>query len=348
MAFVIAAVVFIAAYGLGNNGGFGGSSSTVSSNESAVVSNNARDLDTAAISAKVSPGVVNINTTVAGGGSAAGTGMVLTPDGEVLTNSHVIGGATDIRVEIGGSGTTRPAKVLGYSITEDVALIKVRNVSNLTTVTLGDSTRVTVNDRVVAIGNALGRGGNPAISPGVVAALNQTITAGDGGGNAEILRNMIQIQAEIQPGDSGGPLVNTAGEVIGMNTAAASRYFRQSSANVAFAIPINDARAIAEQISQGKESASIHIGERGIIGVSIRSAAGAVVWAVEEGSPAEEAGIQPEDTITGVNSTTIRSAAELNAAMSPFQPGDRVTISWTDSAGEERSETVTLVLGPPG
>ena len=175
---------------------------------------------------------------------------------------------------------------------------------------------------------------------------------------------MIQIDAAIQPGDSGGALVNTAGEVIGINTAAASSGgFRQSAANVAFAIPINDARAIAQQIIDGRSSATVHIGERGIIGVSIQtdtaasggrnsagsasSGAGASVLAVEPGTPAADAGLAKGDVITGVNDMTVRGSADLNAAMSPYHPGDKVKITWTDSAGKNHTETITLVLGPP-
>jgi S1-C subfamily serine protease len=356
--FVIAAVVFITAFGLGHNGGLGGSGN--SSSPSAIVSsNNNGSVDTSSDSAKVSAAVVNINTTLSGGGEAAGTGVVLTEDGIVLTNNHVIDGATDIQVEIDGNGTLKPAKIVGYDATDDIAVIKIRNVSNLKTVTLGDSSRVSVSDTVIAIGNALGKGGSPTVTSGIVSALNQQITAGDAnGGNAETLRNMIQIDAAIQPGDSGGPLVNTAGEVIGINTAAAtSGGFRQSASNVAFAIPINSAKSIAQQIVDGRASASVHIGERGIIGVSIQSdtgtsgstssGSGARVLAVEDGSPAAGAGIGKDDVIIGVNDTTVRGSTDLNAAMAPYHPGDRVKISWTDSSGQKHSETITLMLGPP-
>jgi S1-C subfamily serine protease len=175
---------------------------------------------------------------------------------------------------------------------------------------------------------------------------------------------MIQIDAAIQPGDSGGPLVNTAGEVIGINTAAASSGgFRQTAANVAFAIPINNARAIAQQIIDGRSSATVHIGERGIIGVSIQSdtaqsggrtssgspstGAGAHVLGVEAGSPADDAGLAQDDVITAINDTTVRGSADLNAAMSPYHPGDKVKITWTDGGGKNHSETITLIPGPP-
>ena len=167
---------------------------------------------------------------------------------------------------------------------------------------------------------------------------------------------MIQIDAEIQPGDSGGPLLNTDGEVIGINTAAAaSGGFRQSAANVAFAIPINNAKAIADQIIAGRTSATVHIGERGIIGISIqsdtvagrRTTTGAVVIGVEPGSPGASAGLAKDDVIISINDTPVHNATDLNTVMSPFHPGDKVKITWTDSAGEKRTETVSLMLGPP-
>jgi S1-C subfamily serine protease len=238
-------------------------------------------------------------------------------------------------------------------------------VSNLKTATIGDSSKVGVSDTVIAIGNALGKGGDPTVTSGIVSGLNKEITAGDAnGGNAESLRNMIQIDAAIQPGDSGGPLLNSAGEVIGINTAAASSGgFRQSAANVAFAIPINNAKAIAQQIIDGRSSATVHIGERGIIGVGIQSdvtqsggrtsagspstGSGAHVQAVEAGSPADDAGLAANDVITAVNDTTVHGSADLNAAMSPYHPGDKVKITWTDTAGKSHSESITLILGPP-
>ncbi len=352
--FVIAAVVFITAFGLGHNGGL---DSGGSSPPAIVSSNNNGSVDTSTVSDKVSPSVVNINTTLSGGGEAAGTGIVLTSDGVVLTNNHVIDGATDILVEIDGSGSLKSAKVLGYDATNDVAVIKIKNVSNLKAATLGDSSQVAVSDTVIAIGNALGKGGAPTVTSGVISGLDREITAGDAnGGNAETLRNMIQIDAEIQPGDSGGPLVNTDGEVIGINTAAAaSGGFRQAAANVAFAIPINNAKAIADQIIAGRTSATVHIGERGIIGISIqsdtvagrRTTTGAVVIGVEPGSPGDSAGLAEDDVITAINDTPVHNSTDLNTVMSPFHPGDKVKITWTDSAGEKHTETIALMLGPP-
>ena len=142
----------------------------------------ASGLDTSAIAAKVDPAIVDINTTLAHG-RAAGTGMVLTSSGEVLTNNHVINGATDIQVQITGSGPSYEAKVLGYDAADDVALIQVQGVSGLKTVTTGDVSQLAVGDSVVALGNALGRGGTPAVAPGNITGLNQSITATDDDGS---------------------------------------------------------------------------------------------------------------------------------------------------------------------
>lgn len=355
---VVAVVVFLAAFGLGRTHGLDADGSG-SSGTSAVVSDNSQN-GAARVADAVAPAVVNINTTLSGGGKAAGTGMLLTHDGVVLTNNHVIEGAIDIEVEL-GTGDFEEATVLGYNVTEDVAVIKIKGVSGLPTVRLGDSSKVSAGDPVTAIGNALGKGGAPTVTSGIVAALNETITAGDaGGGNSERLDGMIQISAEIQPGDSGGPLVDADGEVIGMNTAAATGGgFRQSTANVAFAIPINNARAIAEAIQAGKESATIHIGERGILGVSVQSdptartggtrptGNGASVIAVQPDSPADRAGLVFGDTITAIGGVAVVGPQELEAAMSPYHPGDKVSVGWVDAAGQKHTRSVTLMVGPP-
>ena len=328
-------------------------------------SNSNGTVDTSSISDKVSAAVVNINTTLSDGGEAAGTGIVLTADGTVITNNHVIDGATDIQVEIGGNGETKPAKIVGYDATDDIAVIKIKNVSNLKTATLGDSSRVAVSDTVVAIGNALGKGGDPTVTAGIVSGLNKEITAGDAnGGSSETLRNMIQIDAAIQPGDSGGPLVNTDAEVIGINTAAAaSGGFRQSAANVASRSPSTTRRRSRSRSSTAARAPRCTSASRGIIGVSIQSDAtqssgrtsstspstgsGAPVLAVQPGSPAADAGLAKDDVITGVEDTTVRGSTDLNAAMSQYHPGDKVKITWTDSTGKSRVATITLILGPP-
>jgi S1-C subfamily serine protease len=313
-------------------------------------------LDPTAIAAKVDPGVVDVTTTLANG-SAAGTGMVLTSSGLILTNNHVIADATDIRVQIDGSGPTYPAKVVGYDVTDDVALVQVQNLSGLKTVTVGDSSKVAVNDPIVAIGNALGRSGPPAVSTGTVAGLDQTVTAADNSGGSETLNGMIQIDAPIQPGDSGGPLVNSAGQVIGMDTAASARYRRYSGSNVAFAIPINTALSIARQIQSGQATTDIHIGTRGILGVEVQvpslgsggnsTVTGAPVASVDPGGPAQAAGLVAGDVIDSADGKTISSVTDLRPVLDPHHPGDTISIGWVDVNGQHHTANLKLTAGPP-
>jgi len=233
-------------------------------------------LTTQQIAAKVDPGIVDVVTTVGyQGGKAAGTGMVLTSTGEVLTNNHVIDGATSIKATDVGNGRTYTAKVVGYDKTHDIAVLQLQNASGLQTVTLG-SAAPQAGQKVVALGNALGKGGTPSVVSGRITGLGQSITASDGGaGNAEQLTGMIGHNAPIQPGDSGGPLVNTEGEVIGMNTAASaspasgspSQSGQAQTATQAFAIPITRASSIADQIEAGTPSSTVHIGATAFLGV---------------------------------------------------------------------------------
>jgi S1-C subfamily serine protease len=315
----------------------------------------ATSFDAEAIAAKVVPAVVNINTTLANG-AAAGTGMVITASGEVLTNNHVINGATSISVQIGGTGAVRTAKVLGYSVTDDVALLQIEGGSGLKTVTTGKSTQLLVNDDVVAIGNALGRGGVPANTAGTVAALNQTITASDdNGANSETLPGMIQIAAGIQPGDSGGPLVDANGRVVGMTTAAQVNggRFRQAASNTGYAIPIERALSIVHQIEAGQGSTTVHIGTRAILGVQVQTqsdasvGSGASVADVQSGSTADSAGIGAGDVIITVEGKTSASANDLTTALAPRHAGDKVDIGWVDASGQRHTQSITLASGPP-
>jgi len=181
-------------------------------------------LTTSQIANKVDPGLVDIVSTLGDqGAQAAGTGMVVTSSGEVLTNNHVIDGATSIKATDIGNGRTYTAKVVGYDKSHDVAVIQLQGASGLTTVSFADSSQVTVGQSVVALGNAGGKGGTPSVATGTVTGLNQSITASDeGSGSSENLTGMIETNANIQPGDSGGPLVNSSGQVIGIDTAASS------------------------------------------------------------------------------------------------------------------------------
>jgi S1-C subfamily serine protease len=208
--------------------------------------------DAASIAAKVEPGVVDIYTQLGSGQSGAGTGVIVTPGGEVLTNNHVIAGATRISVTVVDTGRRYAAVVVGTDAAEDVAVLQIQGASGLQTVTIGDSSTVKVGDPIVALGNAGGVGGTPHVVSGTVQALDQIITATDpDGSHAETLTGLIQIDAPLHPGDSGGPLVNRSGEVIGIDTAASgNRRFRSTGAT-GFAIPIARVQAIAARIQAG-------------------------------------------------------------------------------------------------
>jgi S1-C subfamily serine protease len=312
------------------------------------------------IATKVAPSVVEITTTLAGGqGQAAGTGMVLTSSGVVLTNNHVIESAGQIRARIGGAGSTHSARILGYNVKEDVALLKVDGVSNLKTV--ATDTTPTVGEPVVAVGNGGGRGATSDVSSGSITALGDSITVSDVTGGGQRLTNLIRIDAPLQPGDSGGPLLDANGDVIGMNTAASSGGFRlRSSSSEGFAVPIKTALTVADQIQSGQGGGETHVGERAFIGVSIQggSASGSTrgggsgsaptVAGVQSGSPAQRAGIDQGSVITSVAGKSVSSVDEIASALAPYHPGDKVDVSWTDSSGHRHTANVTLASGQSG
>jgi S1-C subfamily serine protease len=300
-----------------------------------------------------SVGVVDINTVINyGSAEAAGTGIVLTSNGEILTNNHVIDGATSIKVTIVSTGKSYTATVVGDDPTDDVAVLQLSGASGLATAKLGDSSSVAVGNTVTAVGNAGGTGGTPSAATGTVTALNQSITATDeGGGSSENLTGMIEINADIQAGDSGGPLYSTSGTVIGIDTAASSQSF--NSTTTGFAIPINKALTIAKQIESGTETSTIHIGPTAFLGVELGSGQansfgsnGATISGVVDGSAAQQAGLAAGDTITAVNGRSVSSATDLSTALEAFQPGQHVTLTWSDSSGQSHSATVTLGSGP--
>jgi S1-C subfamily serine protease len=317
----------------------------------------AASTSTASIAARVDPGVVDINTVTANG-AAAGTGMVVTSSGEVITNNHVIDGATRITATDVGNGRTYTARVLGYDRSHDVAVLALNGASGLTTVPLGDSSTVQVGAAVVTVGNAGGVGGTPSAAGGSVAALRQAITAGDSfGGSFERLTGLIRVSGQLQPGDSGGPLVDSAGNVIGMDTAASSGVDFQSASTDGFAIPINEVLAISKKIVAGQASNSIHIGASALLGVYIGSssafngggsgAPGALVEEVIPGSPAEGAGLAAGDTITALNGHSVKSPSGLSTLMARHHPGERVRLTWLDSSGGSHTAALRLAAGPP-
>lgn len=300
--------------------------------------------------ATVSKAVVDITATTSGG-EVAGTGMVITSSGEVLTNNHVIAGTSNIRVQIGGSGPLYSATVVGDDPTHDVALLQMQGVSGLKTVSVANASTVSVGDAVVAIGNAGNRPGAPTATSGRVVAVGRTITASDESGSSETLNGLIQIDATLEPGDSGGPLVDSSGAVVGMDTAAQSSPGLASASSVGFAIPIDSALAIAKQIEAGNFDATIQSGSGAILGVEISgrsgATAGALVVGVQGGSPAQSAGLRSGDVITSIGGASINGESTLRSVIRTFRPGQSTTVVWIDAAGTQHTASVTFAAGPP-
>jgi S1-C subfamily serine protease len=291
-------------------------------------------------------GVVDVTTNLAyQNASAAGTGMVLTAAGEVLTNNHVIRGATTIRVIDPSSGRTYPATVVGYSVANDVAVLQLQGASHLQTVHVA-SLGVKVGQRVTAVGNAGGANGKPIAAAGKVTAVGQSIVASDGQGISEQLVSLIQTDAPLQPGDSGGPLLNASGRVVGMNTAASVGQFQ--TVNQAYAIPIGRALTLARLMVAGQASATIHVGSTPFLGVSVGEGPnGLVVGSVVAGSPADLAGIVAGDTLTSLDGQPVGTYDSLSALILQHNAGDTVTLAWIDQSGATQTAGVQTVAGPP-
>jgi S1-C subfamily serine protease len=337
----------------------------VGSNSANTASTTAATLSLAQVEAKVDPGLVDVVSTLDyGQAEAAGTGIVLSSSGEILTNNHVVEGATSISVTDIGNGKTYSATVVGYDVTSDVAVIKLQGASGLQTASIGNSSSVAAGESVMAIGNAGGAGGTPSAASGTITGLNQSITASDeSSGSSEQLTGLVETNAAIQPGDSGGPLVNASGQVVAMDTAASSTFeFQfagsQASGTKGYAIPINEARSLAKQIESGKSSLSVHIGNSAFLGVEVAStsayyasgpaASGAAVVGVLSGSPADEAGLASGVTITSVGGRTVASPTGLKDIMDQLRPGEKVTVSWVDQYGNSYKATIKLASGPTG
>jgi S1-C subfamily serine protease len=317
--------------------------------------------DPSALVAKVAPGLVDINTQLGyQNGEGAGTGIVLTPSGEVLTNNHVINGATSITVTDIGNGQTYAATVVGYDRNHDVAVLRMQGASGLQTASIGDSNAVAVGDEIAAIGNAGGVGGTPSIAAGTVSALDQAITVSDDTtGSSEQLDGLVQVAADVEPGDSGGPLVNTAGQVVGVNTAGAAGSRFESTTSEGMAIPINDAIAISKQIDSGAGSANVHIGLTGVLGIMVRephsgvrgwygsTVPGVLVAGVTPGSPGEQSGLAPGDVIMSLDGATVDSPTTLTSLLTTHHPGDLVRVAWADQSGQQQNAAVRLAAGPP-
>jgi len=321
--------------------------------------------DVAAIAAKVDPALVDINSTFSYlNASGAGTGIVVSSDGEVITNNHVIQGASAITATDVGNGKTYTATVIGYDPSHDMAVLKLNGASGLQTAAFADSSRATVGEPIVGVGNAGGAGGTPIAAGGAITALNQSITAGNElTQSSEQLSGLIEVNAAIQSGDSGGALVNAQGEVIGMDTAASEGFTFSASAGQGYAIPINQMLATAAKAELGQGTPTLHVGPTAFLGIEILPSAsagglgsyssgggsasrGVTIASVVAGEPAQAAGLVANDTITAIDGQTVGTYAELGDVMLSYHPGDRVSVAYTTPAGAAHSVQVTLASGP--
>ena len=339
--------------------------------------------DIARIRAEVMPGLVDINGVLGyETEEVAGTGMVLTPTGKVLTNNHVIEGATKLTAVDLGNGRTYKAKVLGYTRTEDIALLQLVGASGLKTVRIGNSSSLKVGEPVVGIGNAGGTGGTPSAAGGSVTALDQSITASDQGSlgtTVEHLKGLIETNADIQPGDSGGPLVTTSGAVVGMDTAASASQgfsFQGAPAGQGYSIPIDEAVSVARDVIAGRAVGTLHVGGTAFLGVYVKAVgttttrfpgfgfgglgfttststaptapvrSGAAVAGVIPGTPAQRAGLADGDVITSLDGTAVTGPSDLTDLMLRYHPGDTVKVGWVTGSGQSQSAAITLASGP--
>ena len=276
---------------------------------------------------------------------AAGTGSVLTADGKVLTNNHVIEGSTYIEVTVESTGDTYDAVVLGTDKTNDVALLQLQDAEHLETVDI-DYDEVEVGDSVASIGNAKGTG-DLVTARGVVTATDEPLTIGDGygGDTFESLTGLIEIDADVVSGDSGGPLVDDDGDVIGMVTAASSG----SNDIRGYAITIGDAMAIVKQIRSGEATDTVHIGPTAFMGVTLadeQGEGGVTLDGTITDTPADKAGLVAGDTITSVDGAAVSTVEELKAIVRSHDPGDEIHVKYTDAGGTSHTVTLTLTEGP--
>ena len=313
---------------------------------SALLASPADALTIQQVLAKVEPAVVAIGIPgLRGEDAGAGTGFIVSPDGEVLTNAHVVAGTGTVEVRLPGETEPRLADLVATDPRADIALIRIRGARGLTTAELGRSSLLKVGQPVIAIGNALALPGGPSVTTGIVSAVDRTVE-----GDGQILENMIQTDAAINPGNSGGPLVDANGRVVGINTAV----IRGLAEGIGFAIPSDIARPVLERLRSGSGT----LAANGYLGVSVVTVtdeirerfdlvarSGAMVASLDPSAPAGQAGLEEGDVIVRIGETEIESADDVVVAVRALEPGTEVEIEW--SRGERRmSETVTVAARP--
>lgn len=343
IAALIGAAVGAAGYGIADR--VNGPKTTVVRSSAVPGSNTnlaGKPLDIQGLLAKVQPAVVSIG--VSGSeGQGAGSGMILTADGEVLTNAHVISGATTIKVTLNGESSGRAADLVGADAQNDLALVKIRGASGLPTVELGTSETTRVGDQVIAIGNALALPGGPSVTEGIISAKDRTIDTYD---------NLIQTDAPINEGNSGGPLVNATGQVIGINTLVirGTGNTRGVAEGLGFAIAVDTAKPIIDQLRKGgpKEGgAFLGVSSQTLTpdikdSVDTGASDGAIVAEVVPGSAAADAGLQRYDVIVDIDGQQVKTSSDVSRIIRSKNPGDKVSITYY--RGQDK-KTVTVTLG---
>lgn len=301
--------------------------------------------DPVAAAAQVEPSVVRLDTEIDYQGAFGnGAGIVIDPGGQVLTNFHVVSGAD--RITAGVGGRSYPAELVGYNRRRDIAVLQLIGAAGLPVAPIGDSAQLAAGEPVVALGNANGSGGPLTREVGTVTAFGRTVSAEDAlTGSKDELTGLFEFAAPVVAGDSGGPVVNGAGQVVGVTTAASVTY-QFGPGGEGFAIPINDAMGIANQIRSRAPSADIHIGPPVLLGVGVRTAPqsgpGVLIAEVLRGGPAERAGLVDGDVLTVLDGTPLDSATTLTYVLDRHYPGDVIDLTWIDANGIERTGKATL------
>jgi S1-C subfamily serine protease len=296
------------------------------------------------VTAAEAKGVALIEATTANG-TAYGTGVVLTADGKVLTNYHVVAGTEKVAVTMATSGDTYVATVLGFDQTRDVALLQLKNASGLDTVTI-DTNQVSTGDQIAAVGNAAG-GMKLVKATGTVTGTDQALTVNSDSpwGSTEDLSGLVATSAGAVPGDSGGPMFDSQSEVLGITTAGSTKD------HSSYAVPISTALAVVQQVETGQDAGTVRVGPAGYLGVRVADASytgsgGATVTAVVANSPAANAGITAGSQITKVGDTQITNKTNVASVIRAVEPGQQVAISWITSSGHTKNATVTMGSSP--
>ena len=296
--------------------------------------------DIARAAATIAPSIVTIDS-LSGTGESVGTGIIVTSDGEILTNNHVVEGATSVRVRLNGTTAPIMAKVIAGDAGNDLALIKLVNAKGLTAATFADPESIAVGDPVVAVGYALALDGGPSVTSGIVSALNRTLTDSSGALNA-----LIQTDAAISSGNSGGPLINLNGQVVGINTAVANGDNNTAANNIGFAIGVAEVQRVAALL---RAEVGGTVREQGYLGISLTDrkdgGAGAVVAEVQADSPADKAGLKVKDIVLQINGQAITGQGALIAIVRDSAPGDVIKIT-VERDGVAKDLSATLVARP--